>query len=71
MLVGDTPMFAVMVAYTLRYMCVSDQQKSLIPVGNEAVGNEGELKFTNYTQRHKLRTAYSTNDCRVKWVAIS
>ena len=24
-----------------------------------------------YTQRHKLRTAYSTNDCRGKWVAIS
>ena len=24
-----------------------------------------------YTQRHKLRTAYSTYDCRGKWVAIS
>ena len=24
-----------------------------------------------YTQRHKLRTAYSTNDWRGKWVAIS
>ena len=27
--------------------------------------------YPTYTQRHKLRTAYSTNDCRGKWVAIS
>ena len=23
-----------------------------------------------YTQQHKLRTAYSTNDCRGKWTVI-
>ena len=32
---------------------------------------KNQFKATlSYTQQHKLRTAYSTNDCRGKWVAI-
>ena len=34
--------------------------------------NQDSPNFYNkiYTQRQKLRTAYSTNDCRGKWTVI-